>query len=90
MTAERKRDLDRLEKEFRSIDLDGDGMVTKDEMNDFLSRKGIDEEHRGQIVDELFSKCDMDQNGLIDVSEFTTQYASTMDQLLDRERELKS
>ena len=65
-------------------------MVDKEEMGEFLSRKGIDEEHRGQIIEELFSKCDVDGNGRIDVKEFTGQYADTMDQLLDREKELKS
>lgn len=59
-------------------------------MSEFLARKGVDEEHRGQIVEELFSKCDIDGNGCIDIQEFTGQYADTMDQLMDRQAELKA
>ena len=59
--------MQRLENEFRSIDLDGDGKVDKQEMSEFLATKGIDEEHRGQIVEELFSKCDIDGDGRIDI-----------------------
>jgi hypothetical protein len=44
--------------EFSRIDLDGDGKVDKAEMDIFLAQKGIDEEHRQEIVDELFNKCD--------------------------------
>ena len=38
----------------------------------------------------MFGKCDIDGNGRIDIKEFTDQYADTMDQLLDREKELKN
>jgi Ca2+-binding EF-hand superfamily protein len=58
--AEEKR---KLYNEFRSIDLDGNGYVDKNEMMMFLAQKGIDEDHRGQIVDELFSKCDLNNDG---------------------------
>lgn len=58
--AEEKR---KLYNEFRSIDLDGNGYVDKNEMMTFLAQKGIDEDHRGQIVDELFSKCDLNNDG---------------------------
>ena len=37
----------RLKKEFAEIDLDGSGMIDKEEMAAFLAKKGIDEEHRG-------------------------------------------
>lgn len=51
-------EIRKLRQEFRAIDTDGDGRVDKFEMSTFLAKKGIDEEHRLQIVDELFSKCD--------------------------------
>ena len=70
-SVEHQEALQRLENEFRSIDLDGDGKVDKHEMNEFLHSKGIDEEHRGQIVEELFLKCDIDGDGRIDIGEFT-------------------
>ena len=59
-------------------------MIDKEEMASFLASKGIDEEHRGQIVDELFSKCDADGNGRIELSEFVAHYVSTKNQLLER------
>ena len=58
-------------------------------MAEFLAKKGVDEEHRGQIVDELFSKCDMDANGKIELAEFVSHYVTTKNQLLEREAELK-
>jgi len=40
-------------------------------MDYYLAQRGIDDEHRSQIVDEIFEKLDRDQNGLVDLSEFT-------------------
>ena len=37
---------DRLRQEFAQIDTNGDGMVDRDEMDNFLARQGIDDEHR--------------------------------------------
>lgn len=79
----------RLHDEFKAIDLDGNGMIEREEMAEFLAKKGVDEEHRGQIVDELFSKCDMDANGRIELKEFVSHYVTTKNQLLERESELK-
>ena len=36
----------RLHEEFSEIDKNGDGRITKDEMNDFLDMRGVEEEHR--------------------------------------------
>ena len=36
----------RLAKEFAQIDTNGDGKVDRNEMDNFLSRQGIDDEHR--------------------------------------------
>ena len=79
----------RLTQEFKAIDLDGNGKIEREEMAEFLAKKGVDEEHRGQIVDELFSKCDVDANGKIDLAEFVSHYVTTKNQLLEREAELK-
>ena len=54
-------------------------------MLDFLARNGVDEEHRVQIVDELFNKLDADGNGAVDVSEFVNEYIDTKNQLVKRE-----
>ena len=91
---EKKYDIDdeevrELNKEFRVIDLNGDGRVSREEMLIFLAKKNIDEDHRGQIVDELFSKCDIDGDGEVDIGEFTAEYIETKNQLRSREAELK-
>ena len=80
----------RLAKEFAQIDTNGDGKVDRHEMDTFLHRQGIDDEHRQQIVDELFDKLDQDQNGRIELNEFSEQYVSTKNQLIEREQEIKS
>lgn len=46
-------------------------------MLDFLERNGVDEEHRIQIVDELFNKCDADGNGFVEIEEFINEYIDT-------------
>lgn len=58
-------------------------------MDAFLAQQGIDDDHRSQIVDELFEKLDKDNNGRIDVAEFSSQYVSTKNQLIEREAEIK-
>lgn len=63
--------------EFNAIDIDGDGRVDKNEMNLFLANKGIDEDHRQEIVDELFNKCDQDLSGKIEIDEFVREYVDT-------------
>ncbi len=67
----------KLWNEFKSIDLDGNGYVDKNEMLVFLGQKGIDEDYRGQIVDELFSKCDKNGDGDVQISEFVDYYLDT-------------
>ena len=79
----------RLTQEFREIDIDGSEKIDREELAEFLAKRGVDEEHRGQIVDELFSKCDTDKDGTVDLSEFVSHYITTKNQLLERESELK-
>lgn len=45
----------------------------------FLAKNGVDEEHRVQIVEELFAKCDKDGNGTVDIEEFVEEYIFTKD-----------
>jgi Ca2+-binding EF-hand superfamily protein len=63
--------------------------VDKAEMNFFLKSRGVDEDHRLQIVEELFSKCDEDHSGKIELNEFVDHYLDTKNQLIERELELK-
>ena len=71
------------------MDADGDGRVTREEMDIFLQQRGVDEEHRSQIVEELFDKCDRDGDNRIDLNEFTEVYLTTKNQLKEREDEIK-
>jgi Ca2+-binding EF-hand superfamily protein len=66
------QEVRKLRMEFNAIDIDGDGRVDKQEMYIFLAKKGIDEDHRQEIVDELFNKCDQDLSGKIEINEFVT------------------
>ena len=54
----------------------------------FLAQKGIDEDHRGQIVDELFSKCDANNDGDVQIKEFVDYYIITKNELVKRKQEL--
>ena len=54
----------------------------------FLAQKGIDEDHRGQIVDEIFSKCDANHDGDVQIEEFVNYYIVTKNELLKRKQEL--
>ena len=67
----------RLAQEFRQMDMNGDGQVSKQELDAFLKTKGVDDGHRGTIVTELFDMCDVDQSGLIDLNEFVGHYLET-------------
>lgn len=78
-----------LAQQFSAIDENGDGRVDRDEMDRYLAQQGLDEEHRYQIVDELFEKCDKDGNQRIELAEFSGLYVSTKNQLVEREAEIK-
>lgn len=73
----KEEEMRKLRNEFRNIDLDGNNKVDKIEMMTFLAQKGVPEEHRKEIVEELFSKCDQDMNGEIDIDEFVAHYIDT-------------
>ena len=73
--AERRK----LWQAFKELDKDGNNMIDKEEMLDFLAKNGVDEEHRTQIVEELFNKCDRDGNGYVDLNEFVDEYIYTKD-----------
>ena len=79
----------RLQAEFRAIDKDGSNRIDKNEMDVFLREKGLDDQHRGQIIDLVFSACDADRNGTIEMNEFVEHYISTKNRLLEKEAELK-
>ena len=83
-----ENEVARLKREFAAIDLDGSGKIDKQEMNNFLEQKGIDQEHRMQIIDVVFQACDLDGSGLIELHEFIGHFLNTKNQLVAREAEL--
>lgn len=87
MDKQRPVEFTKIRAEFASMDSKGGGMVQRDDMLNFLAKRNVDEEHRIQIVDELFDKCE-DFNGFVDLDEFTNEYLSTKIQLQEREYEL--
>ncbi len=52
---------------FKKIDQDGDGKLTKDEL-----KTGMPQNGRGPSVDDIFSKVDTNQDGVIDEAEDKT------------------
>lgn len=64
--------------------MNNDGKIDKHEMLSWLAKNGVDEEHRAQIVEELFSKCDMDKNGTVEINEFTEEYIDTKHKLEEK------
>lgn len=78
----------RLRREFNELDIDGSGKIDRLEMDDFLRNKGIDEEHRSQIIDVVFKKCDVDNSGTIELEEFVAEYLETKTKLEEKQDEL--
>jgi len=64
-----KQEKESIDKVFRAMDVNGDGKLSKDEIQkgylQFFGRSLNDEE-----VDEMFAKVDADNSGEIDYSEF--------------------
>ena len=92
MSAQEEADAEelRLRREFEELDIDGNGIVDKNEMNEFLRQRNIDEEHRMQIIDVIFQNTDADNNNVISLDEFVQHYVNTKNQLVSKEVQLIS
>ncbi|CAD8214550.1 unnamed protein product [Paramecium pentaurelia] len=55
----------RIEQSFKLFDLDGNGLITKQELNELFDEE-IDEEMWQEILDQ----CDTDNDGMINLNEF--------------------
>jgi|LakMenE18May11ns_1017448.scaffolds.fasta_scaffold9849821_2 Ca2+-binding EF-hand superfamily protein len=77
MNPSSENEIRKLRQEFKMVDKNGDGRVDRNEMNNFLRNRGVDDDHRAQILEELFSKCDEDSNGRIEIDEFVSFYVDT-------------
>lgn len=79
-------DADELRRVFEMFDRNGDGRITKKELNDSLESMGIfipDAE-----LTQMIEKIDVNQDGCVDIDEFGALYQNIMDER-DEEEDMK-
>ncbi|KAK1398064.1 calmodulin-like protein 3 [Heracleum sosnowskyi] len=83
---EMKMDAAELRRVFHMFDRNGDGKITKKELNDSLQNLGmfIPDEELVQIID----KIDVNGDGYVDMDEFGALYKTIMDEK-DEEEDMK-
>ncbi|KAK4420240.1 Calmodulin-like protein 5 [Sesamum alatum] len=82
----RRMDPNELKRVFQMFDRNGDGRITKKELNDSLQNMGISipDEELSQMID----KVDVNGDGCVDIDEFGTLYQTIMDER-DEEEDMK-
>lgn len=73
-----RMDADELRRVFQMFDRNGDGRITKKELNDSLENMGIfipDKE-----LEQMIEKIDVNRDGCVDIDEFGALYQSIMDE----------
>ncbi|CAD8061662.1 unnamed protein product [Paramecium primaurelia] len=70
--------------EFKKIDKDGNGQISKDELLQ-VYLKQYDEIKAKQMVDDIFDKVDTNKSGFVDFTEFITS-AANEEKLLNKQR----
>jgi calcium-binding protein CML len=84
--AQKKMDPTELKRVFQMFDRNGDGRITKKELNDSLENLGIfipDKE-----LTQMIEKIDVNGDGCVDIDEFGELYQSIMDER-DEEEDMK-
>ncbi|KAL1324027.1 hypothetical protein HN51_034216 [Arachis hypogaea] len=74
-----------LQRVFQMFDRNGDGRISKKELNDSLEKLGIyipDKE-----LDQMIEKIDVNGDGWVDMEEFGELYMSIMDEREERDEE---
>ena len=72
---------------FKSLDIDGDSKVSKEELNLTL-HKELDDEITPELVDELMDMFDEDEDGFVDMIEFVAIIEEHDDQEVDQSASL--
>ena len=72
---------------FKSLDIDGDSKVSKEELNVTL-HKELDDEITPELVDELMDMFDEDEDGFVDMIEFVATIEEHDDQEVDQSASL--
>jgi len=88
-----KTQIDRvidLEEKLNDIDADGDGMVTKVELADFLAREGAYEVFDATEVTEVMQRFDKNGNGYLDKDEMLELRAVLQKRKMDLESQVKA
>ena len=92
VTIERQREYDavkvRLQKEFSELDKNGDGLVSMDELQDFLNQKTKGGSFDENITQEIFDMIDQNHDGRVTLDEFVTKYLDTRERLNERLNEV--
>ncbi|XP_059632909.1 calmodulin-like protein 3 [Cornus florida] len=71
-------DSDQLQRVFQMFDHNGDGRITKEELNDSLEKMGIFIADTELI--QMIEKIDVNGDGCVDIDEFGALYQTVMDQ----------
>jgi serine/threonine protein kinase len=71
---------ERIMKEFRDLDANGDGGITKKELGESFARIGIKDE---KLLDQIFRALDANDDGSLSISEFTAGAMMMYKDLLD-------
>jgi len=67
-------DLETLKKQFKDYDVDGNGVLDKDELCEIFKKNGKSDSEAKAAVDEFFKKHDHDGDGQVTWAEFLKTY----------------
>ena len=72
-----KTEADKLLVDFTAFDVDGNKMITREEIKKLMAYEGIPEDTIEEIVVSMMAEIDINKDGLIDFEEFCRQYVKT-------------
>ncbi|KAM3131260.1 hypothetical protein pb186bvf_016578 [Paramecium bursaria] len=81
------KEKEELQKQFRAMDINNDGTLSREELMNLYSKKN-DKEKAKQIVDDIFDSVDLDHSGKVEFTEFLM--AATQKEKLNSQQKLMS